>query len=99
MDHIHITTYIMGIITVCHTRVSALKSLMRKVLERLVGSAVDEEEEEEEEEAEKPGGTRPHLKGAHCTLATLCEWYETKNKVGDPAVSGFCSLTGRRYTC
>uniref|UniRef100_A0A8C5FBA3 Origin recognition complex subunit 3 n=1 Tax=Gadus morhua TaxID=8049 RepID=A0A8C5FBA3_GADMO len=49
----------------------ALKSLMRKVLERLVGSAAEDEEE---------GDTHPHPKGAHCTLATLCEWYETKSK-------------------
>ena len=71
---------------------------MRKVLERLVGSAADEDEEEEEE-AEQPGNTHLNPKGAHCTLATLCEWYETKTKVGDPAGSGFCSLTGRRHTC
>uniref|UniRef100_A0A8C5FX32 Origin recognition complex subunit 3 n=1 Tax=Gadus morhua TaxID=8049 RepID=A0A8C5FX32_GADMO len=56
----------------------ALKSLMRKVLERLVGSAAEDEEE---------GDTHPHPKGAHCTLATLCEWYETKSKVGDPKSS------------
>ena len=74
----------------CHTWVSALKSLMRKVLERLVGSAAEDEEE---------GDTHPHPKGAHCTLATLCEWYETKSKVGDPAGCGFGSLTGRRHTC
>ncbi|CAL8296241.1 unnamed protein product [Arctogadus glacialis] len=52
----------------------ALKGLMRKVLERLVGSAAEEEADEEE------GDTHPHPKGAHCTLATLCEWYETKSK-------------------
>ena len=46
-----------------------------------MGTAVSVDEEEDE--AEQPGGTQPRQKGAHCTLATLCEWYEHKTKVGD----------------
>ncbi|CAL8273131.1 unnamed protein product [Merluccius merluccius] len=56
----------------------ALKNLMQRVLERLMGTAVSVDEEEDE--AEQPGGTQPRQKGAHCTLATLCEWYECKTK-------------------
>ncbi|KAK0153350.1 Origin recognition complex subunit 3 [Merluccius polli] len=56
----------------------ALKNLMQRVLERLMGTAVSVDEEEDE--AEQPGGTQPRQKGAHCTLATLCEWYECKIK-------------------
>uniref|UniRef100_A0A8C5ADF3 Origin recognition complex subunit 3 n=1 Tax=Gadus morhua TaxID=8049 RepID=A0A8C5ADF3_GADMO len=66
----------------------ALKSLMRKVLERLVGSAAEDEEE---------GDTHPHPKGAHCTLATLCEWRHTYLEAFNPRVLQDFILICSRY--
>lgn len=56
---------------------SALKHLMKRVLERLMGTVVTVDDEEEEE-AEQ---TQLH-KSVHCSLNTLCDWYNTKTKVG-----------------
>ncbi|KAG7246707.1 hypothetical protein CRUP_011544, partial [Coryphaenoides rupestris] len=61
----------------------ALKHLMQRVLERLMGTAVsvdDDEEEEEEDGGGRPGTTQPRRRGANCTLAALCEWYEHKTR-------------------
>lgn len=53
---------------------SALKHLMKKVLERLMGAAL---EDEEEEEADTVGA-----QSVHCSLGRLCDWYNCKTKVG-----------------
>lgn len=58
---------------------SALKHLMKKVLERLMGTAValDDDDDDEEEEAEHSSAQR-----VHCSLGRLCDWYTSKTKVG-----------------
>lgn len=50
---------------------------MKRVLERLMGTVVtvDDEEEEEAEQIQLH-------KSVHCSLNTLCDWYNTKTKVG-----------------
>uniref|UniRef100_A0A8C3GAQ6 Origin recognition complex subunit 3 n=1 Tax=Cyclopterus lumpus TaxID=8103 RepID=A0A8C3GAQ6_CYCLU len=60
----------------------ALKHLMKRVLERLMDTVVDDEDEEEAEQ------TSAQLnKSVHCSLSTLCAWYNAKTKrcshVGD----------------
>uniref|UniRef100_A0A8D3CM33 Origin recognition complex subunit 3 n=1 Tax=Scophthalmus maximus TaxID=52904 RepID=A0A8D3CM33_SCOMX len=55
-----------------------LKHLMKRVLERLTGTAVDDEEEEEEG-AEQT--STPLHKSSHCSLSTLCDWYNAKARV------------------
>ena len=59
--------------------ISALKHLMKRVLERLMDTVVTVDDEEEEE-AEQTS-TQLH-KSVHCSLSTLCDWYNTKTKVG-----------------
>lgn len=49
---------------------------MKKVLERLMGTAVAVDDEEEEE-AEQTGA-----QSVHCSLSRLCDWYNSKTKVG-----------------
>ncbi|XP_042244216.1 origin recognition complex subunit 3 [Thunnus maccoyii] len=55
----------------------ALKHLMKRVLERLMDTvvAVDDEDEEEAEQT-----STPLHKSVHCSLSTLCDWYNTKTK-------------------
>uniref|UniRef100_A0A7N8Y1Z3 Origin recognition complex subunit 3 n=1 Tax=Mastacembelus armatus TaxID=205130 RepID=A0A7N8Y1Z3_9TELE len=55
----------------------ALKHLMKRVLERMMGTvvAVDDEEEEEPEQL----SAQLH-KRVHCSLGTLCDWYNTKTR-------------------
>ena len=62
-----------------HFIISALKHLMKRVLEKLTGTDVAVDDEEEEEEAEPTSA--PLHKSAHCSLGTLCDWYHTKTKV------------------
>lgn len=59
--------------------ISALKHLMKRVLERLMDTAVNVDDEEEEE-AEQTSSLL--LKSVHCCLSSLCDWYTTKTKVG-----------------
>ncbi|XP_020496380.2 origin recognition complex subunit 3 isoform X1 [Labrus bergylta] len=56
----------------------ALKHLMKRVLERLMGTAVTVDDDEEEEEAEH--ANTPLHKSVHCSLSTLCDWYNAKTK-------------------
>lgn len=57
---------------------SALKHLMKKVLERLMGTALDDDDDgEEEEEADNDSA-----QSVHCSLSRLCDWYNGKTKVG-----------------
>lgn len=58
--------------------IPALKHLMKKVLERLMGTdvAVDDDDEEEED-----GDQNPLCKSVHCSLINLCDWYLSKTKV------------------
>ncbi|KAM7403159.1 hypothetical protein PAMA_003875 [Pampus argenteus] len=55
----------------------ALKHLMKRVLERLMDTvvAVDDEDEEGAEQT-----STPLHKSVHCSLSTLCDWYNTKTK-------------------
>ncbi|CAK6956897.1 origin recognition complex subunit 3 [Scomber scombrus] len=55
----------------------ALKHLMKRVLEKLMNTvvAVDDDEEEEAEQT-----STPHHKSTHCSLSTLCDWYNSKTK-------------------
>lgn len=66
----------------------ALKHLMKRVLERLMGSdvTVDDEEEEATEQA------NPQLhKSVYCSLSKLCDWYNAKTKKSD-----YCSPGKKR---
>nr|XP_020446768.1 origin recognition complex subunit 3 isoform X2 [Monopterus albus] len=63
---------------------AALKYLMKRVLERLMGTDVtmDDDDDDEEEAA----SIQLH-KSVHCSLGTLCDWYSTttkKSKTGTP---------------
>lgn len=49
---------------------------MKKVLERFMGTAMAVDDEEEEE-AEQTGA-----QSVHCSLSRLCDWYNSKTKVG-----------------
>ncbi|KAK9533746.1 hypothetical protein VZT92_008846 [Zoarces viviparus] len=61
----------------------ALKHLMKRVLERLMDTVVDDEEEEEAEQ------TRAQLNtSVHCSLSTLCAWYNTNTKKSDTGTPG-----------
>uniref|UniRef100_A0A673CWC7 Origin recognition complex, subunit 3 n=1 Tax=Sphaeramia orbicularis TaxID=375764 RepID=A0A673CWC7_9TELE len=55
----------------------ALKHLMKRVLERLMGTTctVDDDEEEEPEQT----STETH-KSMHCSLGILCDWYKSKTR-------------------
>ncbi|KAM7375937.1 hypothetical protein PAMP_005697 [Pampus punctatissimus] len=57
--------------------ISALKHLMKRVLERLMDTvvAIDDEDEEGAEQT-----STPLHKSVHCSLSTLCDWYNTKTK-------------------
>lgn len=57
--------------------ISALKHLMKRVLERLMDTVVDDDEEEEEAEQ----ASAQLNKSVHCSLSTLCAWYNAKTKV------------------
>lgn len=54
---------------------------MKRVLERLMDTVVAVDDDDEEEEAEQTNGQ--FHKSVHCSLSTLCDWYNTKTKVGD----------------
>uniref|UniRef100_A0A3P8TWZ5 Origin recognition complex subunit 3 n=1 Tax=Amphiprion percula TaxID=161767 RepID=A0A3P8TWZ5_AMPPE len=59
----------------------ALKHLMKRVLERLMDTVVDDDEEETEHTS-----TQLH-KRVNCSLSALCDWYITKTKKGFKANS------------
>ncbi|XP_026158636.1 origin recognition complex subunit 3 isoform X2 [Mastacembelus armatus] len=63
----------------------ALKHLMKRVLERMMGTvvAVDDEEEEEPEQL----SAQLH-KRVHCSLGTLCDWYNTKTRKSNTGTPG-----------
>lgn len=56
---------------------SALKHLMKKVLERLMDTDVALDDDEEEVDGEQ----KPLCNSVHCSLTTLCDWYISKTKV------------------
>uniref|UniRef100_A0A667WW61 Origin recognition complex subunit 3 n=1 Tax=Myripristis murdjan TaxID=586833 RepID=A0A667WW61_9TELE len=58
----------------------ALKHLMQRVLERLMGTVVSVDEEEEGDEEAEHASTQLHNKRVHCSLGTLCDWYKSKTK-------------------
>lgn len=62
----------------------ALKHLMKRVLERLMGGVVEDVDDDEEEEVEKTGA-QIH-KSVHCSFSILCDWYisTTKKATGTP---------------
>lgn len=65
---------------------------MKRVLERLMDTVVDDDDdEEEEEEAEQAGA--PLNKAVHCSLGTLCAWYNAKTKVGQLSQTRVDELT------
>ncbi|KAM8737396.1 origin recognition complex subunit 3 isoform 1-T1 [Acanthopagrus schlegelii] len=55
----------------------ALKHLMKRVLERLMDTVVTVDDEEEEEAEQTSAQLH---KSVHCSLSTLCDWYNTKTK-------------------
>lgn len=55
----------------------ALKHLMKRILERLMDAVVTVDDEEEEGEQNNTA----HHKSVHCSLSTLCDWYDSKRKV------------------
>nr|XP_061824289.1 origin recognition complex subunit 3-like isoform X1 [Nerophis lumbriciformis] len=60
---------------------TALKHLMKRVLERLMDTVVAFDDEDEDEEAEQRS-TQAH-KNMQCSLSSLCEWYNTQTKKSD----------------
>uniref|UniRef100_A0A8D0A1M3 Origin recognition complex subunit 3 n=1 Tax=Sander lucioperca TaxID=283035 RepID=A0A8D0A1M3_SANLU len=56
-----------------------------QVLERLMGTVVTVDDEEEEE-AEQTSAQ--HHKSVHCSLSTLCDWYNTKTKKSNTGTPG-----------
>ncbi|KAG7224190.1 hypothetical protein INR49_019925, partial [Caranx melampygus] len=56
-----------------------LKHLMKKVLERLMDTDVAVDDDEEEEQATEETSAQLH-KSVHCSLSTLCDWYNMKTK-------------------
>ncbi|XP_068195277.1 origin recognition complex subunit 3 isoform X2 [Antennarius striatus] len=55
----------------------ALKHLMKRVLERLMGTTVVDDDEEEEEAEQNSALLH---KNVYCSLSTLCDWYDSKTK-------------------
>lgn len=56
----------------------ALKHLMQRVLERLMGTSVSVDEEEDD--VAQQSNIQPHRNRVHCSLSMLCEWYKDKTK-------------------
>lgn len=54
---------------------TALKNLMQRVLERLMGAGVSMEDDEED-----PSMSLPQ-KRVSCSMSALCQWYKTVTKV------------------
>lgn len=54
---------------------TALKSLMQKVLERLMGAGVSVEDDEED------ASMSLSQKRVSCSMTALCQWYKTVTKV------------------
>lgn len=48
---------------------------MKKVLERLMGTVLDDGDEDEEAD-------NASAQSVHCSLSKLCDWYDSKTKVG-----------------
>ncbi|KAF7669679.1 hypothetical protein LDENG_00142840 [Lucifuga dentata] len=63
----------------------ALKHLIQRVLERLMGTVVSVDDEEAEHISTQ------HHKSVHCSLSTLCDWYNTKTKKS--------STPGKKRSC
>nr|XP_015209156.1 PREDICTED: origin recognition complex subunit 3 [Lepisosteus oculatus] len=70
---------------------SALKQMVQKVLLQLMGCTVSLDEEEEEQPALSEAADLPR-KRAHCSLATLCDWYQAVQKKA--AVPSPCKSRG-----
>ncbi|XP_074517177.1 origin recognition complex subunit 3 [Sebastes fasciatus] len=64
----------------------ALKHLMKRVLERLMGTVVTVDDDEEEEQAEQ--SVAQLHKSVHCSLSTLCAWYNAKTKKSNTDTPG-----------
>ncbi|XP_059208629.1 origin recognition complex subunit 3 [Centropristis striata] len=60
----------------------ALKHLMKKVLEKFTGSVVTVDEDEEEESS-----GQLH-RSVHCSLSTLCDWYNAKTRKSSTGTPG-----------
>lgn len=60
----------------------ALKHLMKKVLERLMGTAVALDDEEEEE------AEHTSAQSVHCSLGGLCDWYTSRTKKSSSGTPG-----------
>lgn len=58
----------------CHF-LTAVKLLIQKVLEQLMGKGVSVDEEQEDDTAV--------LHRTQCTISALCQWYKTAAKVGE----------------
>ncbi|XP_030641015.1 origin recognition complex subunit 3 [Chanos chanos] len=57
---------------------AALKHLMQRVFERLMGVGITVDEEDEEESSHC--NTAVHQKRVHCSMNTLCQWYKSVTK-------------------
>lgn len=70
--------FVAELLLLCHEPMwifSALKHLLKKVLERLMGTELDDDDEEEEAD-------NGCAQSVHCSLGRLCDWYNCKVKVG-----------------
>ncbi|XP_029349133.1 origin recognition complex subunit 3 isoform X2 [Echeneis naucrates] len=65
----------------------ALKHLMKRVLERLMGAVVSVDDEEQAEETAEQTIAQLH-KSAHCSLSTLCDWYSTRTRKSSTGTPG-----------
>lgn len=57
---------------------AALKHLMQRVFERLMGAGVSVEDEEEDSNMTLPKNR------VSCSMSALCQWYKTLTKVRQP---------------
>uniref|UniRef100_A0A3Q3WLZ9 Origin recognition complex subunit 3 n=1 Tax=Mola mola TaxID=94237 RepID=A0A3Q3WLZ9_MOLML len=64
---------------------AALKHLMKRVLERIMGTVVDVDDEDEEDVEQTSAQLH---KSVHCSLSTLCDWYSSKTKKSSTGTPG-----------
>ncbi|KAL0969554.1 hypothetical protein UPYG_G00229040 [Umbra pygmaea] len=65
---------------------AALKQLMQNVLQRLMGASVSVKDDDLDES--EPGCSTVDHKRAHCSLSTLCDWYNTVTKKASSGTPG-----------
>uniref|UniRef100_A0AAR2KEY1 Origin recognition complex subunit 3 n=1 Tax=Pygocentrus nattereri TaxID=42514 RepID=A0AAR2KEY1_PYGNA len=72
---------------------TALKNLMQRVLERLMGVGVSVEEDEED------SGIHLPQKRVSCSISVLCQWYKTVTKLSTHEFYRISSLSASKCLC